>query len=252
MLPLLSVLLAVSSGQPPPQLTDPPPCAAVNVAGCLPGYKAVHDWRGRLIYVRDPDYVPPLARGAPAPLRTVPAAAAPAEQHPSVPSANPPAVPPDKQPQAVSEDRGHVALVFLPGVAAFPSYSNFDTAKPVGKLAVEIRGNHGGARLRLTGEYTSFGEIGEIGFKYDFFEGFFFRPFVALGAGIASIDPDPEVRAAGSGSAGLDLYITEDFFLTGEFQRRFFMAGTQGAAHGLEVSNQKQTTLLFGMGIYFF
>jgi hypothetical protein len=252
MLPLLSFLLAISSGQPSPKLSDPPPCAAVNVRGCLPGYKALHDRRGRLIYVRDPDYIPPLAQGAPAPLTAVPSQGTVVQQLPSGPFANSPELSPARQPQADSEDRGHVALVFTPAVSTFPSFSNFDNAKPEGRIALELRGTHGGSRVRFAGQYSSFGKIGEIAFKYDFFDETFFRPFLAVGLGIASINPDPEVRAAGSASAGVDLFLSSDFFLTGEFQRRLFMSGTQGAAHGLEVSNQKQTSLLVGMGIYFF
>jgi hypothetical protein len=70
--------------------------------------------------------------------------------------------------------------------------------------------------------------------------------------GVASINPDPELRAAGSGSAGIDLYLARDFFLTGEVKRRLFMAGTKGDAHGLVVAEEKQTSLLVGMGFYFF
>ena len=54
------------------------------------------------------------------------------------------------------------------------------------------------------------------------------------------------------GSAGIDLYLARDFFLTGEVKRRLFMAGTQGDAHGLVVAEEKQTSLLVGMGFYFF
>jgi len=82
------------------------------------------------------------------------------------------------------------------------------------------------------------------------FDGFFLRPFLAVGVGVASINPDPSLRAAGSGSAGIDLYLGRDFFLTGELKRRLFMQGTQGEAHGLVVAPEKQTSLLVGMGFY--
>jgi hypothetical protein len=248
MLALISFLLAVPLGQPIPKLSDPPPCVAVNIKGCLPGFMPLYDKRGRLIYVRDPDYVPPLAQDAPAPLKTVPLQSAPLEQRPASLS---PGLPPPRQPQAFSDQRGHVAIVFMPGVAAFPS-SDYDNAKAEGQIAIELRGNHGGARVRLVGEYTSFGKIGELSFKYDLFDGFFFRPFLAVGGGVASINPDPDIRATGSASVGLDLYLSRDFFLTGELKRRLFMAGTSGSAHGLDVSDQKQTSLLIGMGFYFF
>jgi len=35
-------------------------------------------------------------------------------------------------------------------------------------------------------------------------------------------------------------------------KRRLFIAGTQGEAHGLVVAEDKQTSLLVGMGFYFF
>jgi hypothetical protein len=140
----------------------------------------------------------------------------------------------------------------MPGVAAFPTYTRLDRAKAAGQIALEFRGTEGGLRVRLAAEYTAFGKIGEVSVKYDLLDGFFLRPFLAVGAGVASINPDPELRAAGSGSAGIDLYLARDFFLTGEVKRRFFMAGTQGEAHGLVVSREKQTSLLVGIGFYFF
>jgi len=135
-----------------------------------------------------------------------------------------------------SDSRGHVGLVFMPGVSSFPNYHGFSGTKAEGQIALEFRGSEGGARVRLTAEYTTFGKIGEISFKYDFLEGFFFRPWLAVGLGIASINPDPAVRASGSAAGGVDLYITRDFFLTGEVKGRLFTEGTQGAAHGLAIS----------------
>ena len=62
---VLAALLAQASA-------DPPPCAAVRVKGCLPGYIAQYDRLGRLIYVRDPDYIPPMAGRAPTRLAPAP------------------------------------------------------------------------------------------------------------------------------------------------------------------------------------
>ncbi len=249
MLPLASFLLAALLGQASPTLSDPPPCAAANVPGCLPGYLARYDRWGRLVYVRDPDYVPPLARSGPTPLATARSQVAVAASwaYPNAPRARPAA-----QPEAAPEGRGHVGVVFMPGVSAYPTYTRFERAKAEGQIALEFRATEGGGRVRIAGEYTSFGRIGELSFKYDLFDGFFFRPFLSVGVGVASINPDPELRAAGSGSAGIDLYLGRDFFLTGELKRRFFMAGTQGEAHGLVVAREKQTSLLVGMGFYLF
>ncbi len=248
MLPLASILLAALLGQASrTAFSDPPPCAAVNVKGCLPGYKPAYDRSGRLVYVPDPDYVPPLVQDAPAPLSAARSRVSPSQPaswaYPSAPRVLPTAAP---------ESRGHVAFVFMPGVSTFPSYARFDRGKPEGQIALEFRGTTGGARVRVAGEYTSFGKIGELSLKYDLFDRFFFRPFLAVGLGVASINPDPDLRAAGSASAGIDLYLSKDFFLTGEVKRRLFMERTQGEAHGLVVSDRKQTSLLVGMGFYFF
>src|SRR6267378_3736677 len=63
MLPLVAVLLGASVGQVDPSAaasySDPPPCAAADVPGCLPGYKARIDRYGRLVYARDADYAAP-------------------------------------------------------------------------------------------------------------------------------------------------------------------------------------------------
>lgn len=262
MLPLASFLLAALLGQATNPISQPPPCVAANVPGCLAGYTAKVDAWGRLTYVRDPDYVPPMARGAPARLLPAhsevvfateraspqPAAAEPASwAHPIAPRAMN-----RWRPEPVSEPRGHVALVFMPGVSTYPTYTRFNEGKAEGQIALELRGSEGGGRVRLAVEYASFGKMGELSFKYDLFDPFFLRPFLAVGVGVASINPDPELRAAGSGSAGLDLYLARDFFLTGEVKRRFFMSGTRGDAHGLVVAPEKQTSLLVGMGFYFF
>src|SRR4051812_1023367 len=72
MLPLASFLLAALLGQPSPTLEDPPPCVAANVPGCLPGYVLKYNRWGWLVYMRDPNYVPPLAQSAPVRLAAVP------------------------------------------------------------------------------------------------------------------------------------------------------------------------------------
>jgi len=246
MLPLAAVLLGAAVGQADPYAagspSDPPPCAAANVPGCLPGYKARIDRYGRLVYARDPNYYPP-----PAPQPQ------PAAQYSQPGSwAYPATGIPRPAPEPIRESRGHVALVFMPGVSSFPKYTSLDETKPEGQLALEFRGDEGGVRFRLSGEYTSFGKIGEASFKYDFFDGFFFRPFLGIGLGVASINPDATVRATGSASAGLDLYLGRNFFLTGEVKQRLFMEGTDGSAHGLVTSDRKQTAFFAGMGFYFF
>ena len=251
MLPLALVVvgaaLAQGDGYAAGSPSDPPPCAAANVPGCLPGYKAKIDRYGRLVYARDPAYYPPPApQPNPYPQYSQPASWA----YPVTPVAT--GTPRPAPEPLQKESRGHVALVFMPGVSSYPKYTTFDQAKPEGQLALEFRGDGGGMRFRLAGEYTSFGKIGEVSFKYDFFDRFFFRPFLGVGLGVASINPNAELRATGSASAGVDLYLGRNFFLTGEVKQRLFMEGTQGSAHGLVVSEGRSTAFLAGMGFYFF
>jgi len=269
MLPLASFLLAALLGQSSLSSSDPLPCVAAQVPGCVPGYILKSNRWGVAVYVRDPNYIPPLAQSGPAPLRPLPselpaqaahaswastepaswASTEPASWAYPIASAPPPAA---VQRERRTEGRGHVGLVFMPGVSTFPTYTRFDQGKASGQVALEFRGTEGGARVRLAAEYTAFGKIGELSFKYDLLDRFFLRPFLAIGGGVASINPDPQLRAAGSGSAGVDLYLARDFFLSGEVKRRFFMSGTQGEAHGLVLSGEKQTSLFVGMGFYFF
>jgi|GEM_PF-3775113 len=256
MLPLTTPLLAALLGQacPTPSAWDPPPCAAARVPGCLPGYRPQYDRLGRLFYVCDIKYAQRPAETAPPPPRAsvqsqVPPSPQPAPQASVSPTAPAITAAPSPPPP---ESRGHVGLVLMPGVAAFPNYRGFDGTKPEGQVALEFRGSEGGARIRLTGEYASFGKIGELSFKYDFLDGFFFRPWLAIGLGVASINPDPAVRAQASASGGVDLYISRDFFLTGELKGRIFTEGTEGPAHGLAISDRRQISLLAGMGFYFF
>src|SRR5437764_15299400 len=72
MLPLASFLLAALLGQSFLSNADPPPCVAANVRGCLPGYVLKYNRWGVAVYMRDPNYVPPLAQSGPTPLRSLP------------------------------------------------------------------------------------------------------------------------------------------------------------------------------------
>jgi len=237
-LALMVASLVVGQACPPPSSWDAPPCALANVPGCVPGYWPVFDERlGRTVYVCAPRRAP-----ATQPVVWVPSPAAP----PAAPPVAPPAAAVATQ---QGEPRGHLAFVFMPGVSTYPS-GNLERGAAAGQLALEMRGSTGGGRLRLVGTYVSFGKIGEISAKYDFLEGFPFRPFVAVGLGVASINPDPTIRGSGSGSAGVDLYLSRDFFLTGEWNGRVFTNGTQGPAHGLAVVDQKQTSFWVGLGFY--
>jgi len=127
------------------------------------------------------------------------------------------------------ESSGHVALVFMPGVASFPKYTRFEDAKAEGQLALEFRGNDGGVSLSPGGRVHLFGKIGELSFKYDFFDGFFFRPFLGVGVGVASINPDASIRAAGQRVGGRRPLSGTRFLPDGEVRQRLFMEGTDGS-----------------------
>ncbi len=248
MLILTSLLLATSLGSDSPVPSKPSdPCATAKIPACLPGYRPQCTSFGRtLLYSCEANYVTTAAVNTPPP--PAPPQSQPAPS-PAVAAASPPP----------SESRGQIGIVLMPGVSAYPAHTGMglDETKAEGQIALEFRGTDGGARIRLTGEWTAFGKIGELSFKYDFFDGFFFRPFLAFGLGVAWINPDAELRAdaelrgAGSAAAGVDLYISRDFFLTGELKGRVFTNGTRGPAHGLVISNQRQIALLAGMGFYF-
>src|SRR5260370_23768178 len=133
MLPLATSILAALLGQscPTPSHYDPPPCAAAKVPGCLPGYRRQFDRSGRVFYVCN-SYAPPPASVQPASQNVV--------STPAVRAAPPSPV----------ERRGHVGLVLMPGVSAYPRYQGFDGSKAEGQVALEFRGSEGGARMRFT------------------------------------------------------------------------------------------------------
>src|SRR5262245_36093298 len=162
--PLTSFLLAALLGQASLPNADPAPCVATQVPGCVPGYILKSNLWGVAVYVRDPNYVPPLAQAAPVPLRPVPSeiqivasSSGASWAYPVNNYAPPP--PPPRAPQAVQreprvvQDRGNVGLVFMPGVTSFPTYTRFEQGKGSAQVALEFRGNEGGMRVRLLGEY---------------------------------------------------------------------------------------------------
>jgi hypothetical protein len=243
---LADLLLTVALGQACPQplsAGDPPPCAAANVAGCLPGYTPLRDRYGKLIYVCSA----PQPAAAPA---AVPAYA-PALAAPPAPAyAQPPvAYPPPRQ-----RARGRLALVFMPGRTTDPAVGmngGRELDRTAAAAALELRGREGGARVRVQAQYTELGRVAELGLKYDFFDRWPVRPFVGLALGASSLDPDTRWRASGSAFAGLDLYLDRNAFLTAEIQgRRFANRTSDSGGRGLDLSDRRQTTVLVGIGFY--
>jgi hypothetical protein len=257
-------ILAATLGQAcpePPSRYGPPPCAAANVPGCLPGYrKRIDDW-GRVTYVCDPSYYqqqslpPPASAPYPAESQQAWAAPAPAPAPRYAPQYAPPPytpqyAPPYSAPYAPrpAEPRGLLGIVFMPG-ATTPLDTNRTTVG-TGALALELRAPTGGARLRFSLEYASFGHLAEVALKYDFNDRGQIRPFLALAVGGASVDPDPAWRLEGTASAGLDLYLSRNFFLTFEAKRRAFTQRSDSAAFGLDSSSLRQTAFFGGVGLY--
>jgi len=247
---LAPMFLAAALGQTcpsPPSRFGPPPCAAANVPGCVPGYRRQVDARGRVTYVCDPAY------GAPAPAAGPDAYAAPpppAEVPPSPPYAPAPTYQPRYEPTWNAprrEPRGQLGVVLMPGTTTVDRGASSDGA---GAVALEVRGFGGGTRLRLGFEYTRLTRVADVALKYDFGNGIL-RPFLALGVGGARfdrVDLDRAWHPTGSISAGLDLYLDRDFFVTFEAKQRAF---THDTPTGLEASAIHQTSLFVGAGFYF-
>ena len=248
---LAPLVLTAALGQACPapySRNGPPPCAAANVPGCVPGYRRQTDAWGRVTYVCDPSYgaFAPGAGPGPAPGPNVYVAPAP----PPTPAPAYPPAPGYPPPWAAgrAEPRGQVALVFMPGTATLDRGTTSDGA---GALALELRGVRGGVRLRLDFEYTRYTRVSEAALKYDFNDGGLLRPFLAVGLGAARFERaglDRDWHPTGSVSGGLDLYLARDFFLTAELKQRAF---TFDAPYGLEVSSVHQTSFFVGAGFYF-
>ena len=248
---LAPMFLAAAIGQAcpaPPSRFGPPPCAAANVPGCVPGYRRLVDARGRVTYACDPAYGAVTA--GPEPLA---APGAPPVYAPPQPSYVPPPAPSYQSHYAGPlapprrEGRGQVGIVLMPGGATLDRGASSDGA---GAVAMELRGWRGGARLRFDFEYTRFTRAAEVGMKYDFGDGPV-RPFVALGIGGARFerdDLDRDWHPSGSISGGLDLYLDRDFFVTFEAKQRAF---THDTPSGLEASAIHQTSFFVGAGFYF-
>lgn len=257
MLAPVVLALAVSQTCPePPSRNGPPPCAAQNVPGCLPGYVRDYDRYGRVIYRCDPNSFrpsPPQSQALPPVPPPEPYAApapAPAPVAPPAPRyARPYAPPYAPSPYGGYGDRGVVGLVLMPGVSTTRDRAS-NHAEGTGAIALELRAPRGGGRLRFEYEGVSFGRIADAALKYDFNDHGEVRPFLAVGVGAASVDPEPGWHFTAAGSVGVDLYPTRNFFLTAELKQRVFTQRAAGPGHGIEQAGLPQTALFFGVGLY--
>jgi hypothetical protein len=262
---LAPIFLAAALGQcpAPPGRDGPPPCAASNVPGCVPGYVRDHDRQGRVIYRCDPAYRAPGAAvepqqpwaqsPPPAPEAEAgpPAYAPPPPSYPAPPPSYAAPPPPRYQPRYAGgwqgpppERRGMLGLVLMPGATTFDRNRTNDTT---GALGLELRGPFGGARLRGLFEYTRDSRIWDASLKYDFNDRGEIRPFLAVGLGGADLRDGQGFRPTGAISAGVDLYFARDLFLTVELKQRAF---TQDGPDGWQGSALHQSSIFAGVGIY--
>lgn len=245
---LVSTLIAaavLSQACPQPlSRNGPPPCAAANVPGCLPGYHREVDAYGRVQYVCDaaPRAAPSPPVAAPTPAPTMPP---PPPRY--VPA--PPAYGPAYAAPAATGHRGTIGIVLMPGLSSVP-YGYHDSTS-AGAIALEVRPDYGGGRLRFSFDSSRYLRAAEVGLKYDFFDWAQVRPFIAIGLGGGVIDPDPTWRLTGSIAGGLDLYLTQNVFFTVELKGRAFAEHSGAVAYGLDPGAQHQTTFFMGLGLYF-
>ena len=241
------VLFAVLGQCPdPPSRYGPPPCAAANVPGCLPGYRRSLDAHGRTVYVCAVNASPAPAPAPQAPLpgpRTSELGAGGAPPPPYAPAPQYAA----RYPTAAVDPgrRGMLGLVLMPGAS---TVDRGHTGDATGAVALELRGPVGGARLRFGYEFSREVHAAEAGLKYDFFDRGQIRPFLAVGVGGASLAQDPGWSPSGSISAGLDLYVVRDIFATIEVKQRAF---THDTRDGFDISSVHQTSVFAGVGFYF-
>ena len=250
-----SLLLAGTLGQayPAPSRNDPPPCAAARVPGCREGYRMRRDVYGRPVYVYDPNLDPNAPREPPPAPPPAEAAPYPPAVNPPPPYPPPPAYPPQAEAPPV-EPRGQFGLVWMPfGATSLEDASQHArwTDKYAGLVGLELRGESGGGRVRLSGEYGPAVRIYEVGLKYDFLDRTPIHPFLGLGLGAASLDSHLGFATAWrpqlSGVVGVDLYLKSDFFLTAELKVRGF---GQLDEDPVRVSRLGQVSGFIGAGIY--
>jgi hypothetical protein len=237
---LASFVLAASLGQAcpePPSRSGPPPCAAANVPGCLPGYHRQVDAYGRATYVCDR-----VVRVAPPPAPIAPPPPPVVAYAPAGPPVGPPVAPPAAWYPPRYEPRGLVGLVLMPGASTLDRGS---TTNGTAAIALELRGPRGGGRLRFGYEYSDPVRLVDASLKYDFLGWSPVEPFISAGAGGAWLRSDGVWHTTGSVSLGIDFYLTRDLFATAEVKERAFFN------QNLDASDLHETSFFAGLGFYF-
>jgi hypothetical protein len=186
----------------------------------------------------------------------------PAYPPPPPPSYPPPAYapPPQYRPpqQAQVPPRGMVGLVLLPLGCSYLTYdspygySGYQSwADAHGGVALELRGQRGGGRLRLGAELTRHDRIYDASLKYNFLDWSPLQPFLSLGVGAAMLGPERVWRGTLSVSAGLDFYVTRDLFVTVEAKERAFSDLSPYSAENYYGPGVGMSSVVVGAGIYF-
>lgn len=172
---------------------------------------------------------------------------------PYYPPPPPPRYYPAPPPQAYPP-RGMVGLVFMPlGSSSLSSdVQGYQTVSdPHAAVALEIRGPHGGGRLRLGAEFTPHDRIMDVSLKYNFLDRTPLQPFLTLGVGAGMLGPETVWRPSFSASVGIDLFLTRDFFFTAELKGRAFADLSANSPDNVYGSGVTMGTALLGAGIYF-
>ncbi len=182
------------------------------------------------------------------------------QYEPDYPPPPPPPPPPSSfryraaPPPAHDAPRGGFGLVWMPlGVTGFSNASGVSGSFPEGQLNFELRAPQGGARLRAGLEYAEVARSMEIGLKYDFNDRGQLRPFVGVALGAGSFDPLSDWHATVGLSAGMDLFVTRDFFFSMELKGKHFSGDTQrggGWFYDPFGYSATQTSFQLGFGIY--
>jgi len=159
--------------------------------------------------------------------------------------------PPQQQP---GMSRGLVGLVIMP-IGSSTLSSDLQgwqsTSEWQGALALELRPPRGGGRLRFGGEFSDHDRIFDVSLKYNFFDWSPLQPFLTIGAGVGRLGPEADFRATASISAGVDFYLTRDFFFTAEAKGRGFADRSAYDPDNVYGSGVTMTTVLLGAGVYF-
>jgi hypothetical protein len=147
-----------------------------------------------------------------------------------------------------------VGLVLLPVGSSYlaSDYQGYQTySEAHGAVALEVRGQRGGARLRLGAEFNRHDRIYDVSLKYNFLDWSPLQPFLTLGVGAGMLGPEEVWRGTLSVSAGLDFYVTRDLFISLEAKERGFSDLPRYSAQDYYGTGVGMSSVVLGAGVYF-